>query len=123
MIVPTVAAERQASWALLVLGMAASLFRGAEDTCIGKALHLDLAVHEVPFLANIDICGTVKSKEIMKQYGLEPDSGTVSSPNLFATRLDQVIKFEKDQTMTKYVLIDTHGQRSIHLVSPWDSHH
>lgn len=69
MAAPAAAAERQASGGLLVLGMAGSLSRGSQDT---EALQLDPAVHEVPFPANIDIGGTVKSKEVMKQYDSGP---------------------------------------------------
>lgn len=110
MAAPASAAEHQASQALLVLGMAGSLSRGSQDTCAAKALHLGPAGHEVPFPANIDSGGTVNSIEVMQQHGLGPSSGTVSSPNLSAPRFDQVMKSEKAQTMSKYVLIDTHGQ-------------
>uniref|UniRef100_A0A452RAA3 GPN-loop GTPase n=1 Tax=Ursus americanus TaxID=9643 RepID=A0A452RAA3_URSAM len=48
---------------------------------------------------------------VMKQYGLGPNGGIVTSLNLFATRFDQVMKFiEKAQNVSKYVLIDTPGQ-------------
>uniref|UniRef100_A0A674BL89 GPN-loop GTPase n=1 Tax=Salmo trutta TaxID=8032 RepID=A0A674BL89_SALTR len=61
-------------------------------------INLDPAVHEVPFPANIDIRDTVNYKEVMKQYGLGPNGGIVTSLNLFATRFDQVMKFiEKKQ--------------------------
>ncbi|RDD41779.1 GPN-loop GTPase 1 [Trichoplax sp. H2] len=74
-------------------------------------VNLDPAVHEVPFPANIDIRDTVKYKEVMKQYGLGPNGGIVTSLNLFATRFDQAIKFiEKKQHDYKYVLFDTPGQ-------------
>nr|XP_020663941.1 GPN-loop GTPase 1 [Pogona vitticeps] len=47
----------------------------------------------------------------MKQYGLGPNGGIVTSLNLFATRFDQVMKFiEKRQAASQYVLIDTPGQ-------------
>ncbi|XP_074392339.1 GPN-loop GTPase 1 isoform X2 [Zonotrichia albicollis] len=47
----------------------------------------------------------------MKQYGLGPNGGIVTSLNLFATRFDQVMKFiEKRQNASKYVIIDTPGQ-------------
>ncbi|KAM3876713.1 GPN-loop GTPase 1 [Diretmus argenteus] len=47
----------------------------------------------------------------MKQYGLGPNGGIVTSLNLFATRFDQVMKFiEKKQHHHRYVLIDTPGQ-------------
>ncbi|XP_051579107.1 GPN-loop GTPase 1-like [Myxocyprinus asiaticus] len=74
-------------------------------------INLDPAVHEVPFPANIDIRDTVNYKEVMKQYGLGPNGGIVTSLNLFATRFDQVMKFiEKKQSSHQYVLIDTPGQ-------------
>ncbi|XP_065109512.1 GPN-loop GTPase 1 [Paramisgurnus dabryanus] len=74
-------------------------------------INLDPAVHEVPFPANIDIRDTVNYKEVMKQYGLGPNGGIVTSLNLFATRFDQVMKFiEKKQNCHEYVLIDTPGQ-------------
>ncbi|XP_030637318.1 GPN-loop GTPase 1 isoform X1 [Chanos chanos] len=74
-------------------------------------INLDPAVHEVPFPANIDIRDTVNYKEVMKQYGLGPNGGIVTSLNLFATRFDQVMKFiEKKQNNHQYVLIDTPGQ-------------
>ncbi|XP_054465868.1 GPN-loop GTPase 1 [Anoplopoma fimbria] len=74
-------------------------------------INLDPAVHEVPFPANIDIRDTVNYKEVMKQYGLGPNGGIVTSLNLFATRFDQVMHFiEKKQQNHRYVLIDTPGQ-------------
>ncbi|KAF3686170.1 GPN-loop GTPase 1 [Channa argus] len=74
-------------------------------------INLDPAVHTVPFPANIDIRDTVNYKEVMKQYGLGPNGGIVTSLNLFATRFDQVMQFiEKKQHNHRYVLIDTPGQ-------------
>ncbi|XP_031606759.1 GPN-loop GTPase 1 [Oreochromis aureus] len=74
-------------------------------------INLDPAVHEVPFPANIDIRDTVNYKEVMKQYGLGPNGGIVTSLNLFATRFDQVMQFiEKKRQNHRYVLIDTPGQ-------------
>ncbi|KAG5265373.1 hypothetical protein AALO_G00241680 [Alosa alosa] len=79
--------------------------------CPPYVINLDPAVHEVPFPANIDIRDTVNYKEVMKQYGLGPNGGIVTSLNLFATRFDQVMKFiEKKQSDHQYVLIDTPGQ-------------
>ncbi|XP_054627732.1 GPN-loop GTPase 1 [Dunckerocampus dactyliophorus] len=74
-------------------------------------INLDPAVHEIPFPPNIDIRDTVNYKEVMKQYGLGPNGGIVTSLNLFATRFDQVMQFiEKKQHDHRYVLIDTPGQ-------------
>ena len=125
MATPTAATESQASGGprppacLLVLGMAGSGKTTFVQRLTGYlhsqvfppyVINLDPAVHEVPFPANIDIRDTVKYKEVMKQYGLGPNGGIVTSLNLFATRFDQVMKFiEKAQNTSKYVLIDTPG--------------
>ncbi|XP_066483062.1 GPN-loop GTPase 1 [Tiliqua scincoides] len=105
---------------LLVLGMAGSgktaLVQRLTSHLHSKSappyvINLDPAVHELPFPANIDIRDTVKYKEVMKQYGLGPNGGIVTSLNLFATRFDQVMQFiEKRQSSSQYVLIDTPGQ-------------
>jgi GTPase SAR1 family protein len=55
-------------------------------------INLDPACYEVPYPANIDIRDTVNYKEVMKQYGLGPNGGIVTSLNLFATKFDQVPK-------------------------------
>lgn len=49
-----------------------------------------------------DIRDTVKYKEVMKQYGLGPNGGIMTSLNLFATRFDQVMEYvEKRSQETK----------------------
>jgi GTPase SAR1 family protein len=55
-------------------------------------INLDPAVVHVPYGANIDIRETVNYKEVMKQYGLGPNGGIMTSLNLFATKFDQVLK-------------------------------
>ncbi|XP_030800673.1 GPN-loop GTPase 1 [Camarhynchus parvulus] len=114
------AAAGAAPVCVLVLGMAGSgkttfVQRLAAhlhgQRCPPYVINLDPAVHSLPFPANIDIRDTVKYKEVMKQYGLGPNGGIVTSLNLFATRFDQVMKFiEKRQNASKYVIIDTPGQ-------------
>ncbi|KAJ3593419.1 hypothetical protein NHX12_005754 [Muraenolepis orangiensis] len=113
-------AQKKLPVCLIVLGMAGS----GKTTFVQRltvylhtkksppyVINLDPAVHEVPFPANIDIRDTVNYKEVMKQYGLGPNGGIVTSLNLFATRFDQVMKFiEKKQYDHEYVLIDTPGQ-------------
>lgn len=106
---------------LLVLGMAGS----GKTTFVQRlvahlhtnktppyVVNLDPAVHEVPFPANIDIRDTVNYKEVMKQYGLGPNGGIVTSLNLFATKFDQVMAFleKKKSAECKYIVIDTPGQ-------------
>jgi GTPase SAR1 family protein len=77
----------------------------------GYYLNLDPAVKVIPFGCNIDICDTVDYKEVMKQYGLGPNGGILTSLNLFATRFDQVIEIlEKRANELDYIFIDTPGQ-------------
>nr|XP_057944391.1 GPN-loop GTPase 1 [Doryrhamphus excisus] len=114
------AAREKKAVCLIVLGMAGS----GKTTFVQRLtahlyavksppylINLDPAVHEIPFPPNIDIRDTVNYKEVMKQYGLGPNGGIVTSLNLFATRFDQVMRFlEKKQHDHRYVLIDTPGQ-------------
>ncbi|XP_077989218.1 GPN-loop GTPase 1-like [Glandiceps talaboti] len=105
---------------LIVLGMAGSGKTTLVQRLIAHlhakqqppyVINLDPAVHEVPFPANIDVRDTVNYKEVMKQYGLGPNGGIMTSLNLFATRFDQVMSFlEKRSTECKYVVLDTPGQ-------------
>ena len=47
----------------------------------------------------------------MKQYGLGPNGGIVTSLNLFATKFDQVLNLiEKRSEDCDHVIIDTPGQ-------------
>lgn len=74
-------------------------------------LNLDPAVTTCPFAANIDIRDTVDYKEVMKQHGLGPNGGIITSLNLFATRFDQVMGIlERRQDSLDYIFIDTPGQ-------------
>lgn len=54
-------------------------------------INLDPAVINVPFESNIDIRDSVNYKEVMKQYNLGPNGGILTSLNLFATKVDQVV--------------------------------
>lgn len=54
-------------------------------------LNLDPAVLNVPFESNIDIRDSVNYQEVMKQYNLGPNGGILTSLNLFATKIDQVM--------------------------------
>jgi GPN-loop GTPase len=57
----------------------------------GYVINLDPAVMMLPFGANIDIRDTVRYKEVMKEYGLGPNGGILTSLNLFATKFDEVL--------------------------------
>ena len=54
-------------------------------------INLDPAVLNVPFEANIDIRDSVNYEEVMKQYNLGPNGGILTSLNLFATKVDQIV--------------------------------
>lgn len=74
-------------------------------------INLDPAVLKVPFGANIDIRDSVKYKKVMEEYNLGPNGAIVTSLNLFATKIDQVIKLvEKRSDKVDHVIMDTPGQ-------------
>ena len=84
---------------LIVLGMAGSGKTTFVQQLVSKlhmkknapyVINLDPACREVAYPVNIDIRDTVNYKEVMKQYGLGPNGGIVTSLNLFATKFDQV---------------------------------
>jgi len=87
-------------------------------------INLDPAVHKVPFQSNIDIRDSVNYKEVMKQYKLGPNGGILTSLNLFATKVDQVVdllerrtKPTDDKPGIKHVLVDTPGQIEVFVWS------
>jgi GPN-loop GTPase len=83
-------------------------------------VNLDPAVMNVPYGVNIDIRDSVDYKEVMSQYKLGPNGAIVTSLNLFATKVDQVLgALEKRakadpenpaRKPVKHILIDTPGQ-------------
>ena len=74
-------------------------------------INLDPAVKNVPFDRNIDIRDSVNYREVMSQYNLGPNGGIMTSLNLFATKIDQVIGILENRadSITR-VLVDTPGQ-------------
>ena len=89
-------------------------------------LNLDPAVLSVPFEPNIDIRDSINYKEVMKQYNLGPNGGILTSLNLFATKIDQILglmerraKPTLDSTMQppKHFLVDTPGQIEVFVWS------
>jgi GTPase SAR1 family protein len=83
-------------------------------------MNLDPAVLNVPFTANIDIRDSVNYKEVMKAYNLGPNGGILTSLNLFATKIDQILALLEKRTQgdpekptakpIKNILVDTPGQ-------------
>ena len=74
-------------------------------------INLDPAVLSTPYPVNIDICDTIKYKEVMKQYNLGPNGAIMTSLNLFATKFDQVHDLlAKRAPDLDIILIDTPGQ-------------
>jgi GTPase SAR1 family protein len=89
-------------------------------------LNLDPAVIKVPFQPNIDIRDSINYKEVMKQYNLGPNGGILTSLNLFATKIDQVIGLlekranpgpESTVAPPKHILVDTPGQIEVFVWS------
>ncbi|KAJ3249026.1 hypothetical protein HDU78_008412 [Chytriomyces hyalinus] len=77
-------------------------------------VNLDPAVGNLPFGCNIDIQDVVNYKQVMKQYGLGPNGGIITSLNLFTTKFDQVLDLiGKRSKELDYVVFDTPGQIEI----------
>ncbi|KAH7131552.1 hypothetical protein B0J13DRAFT_508544 [Dactylonectria estremocensis] len=90
-------------------------------------INLDPAVLSVPFESNIDIRDSVNYEEVMKQYNLGPNGGILTSLNLFATKVDQIVNLlEKrakpdpenpDRAPIDRILVDTPGQIEVFVWS------
>jgi GTPase SAR1 family protein len=86
-------------------------------------LNLDPAVLRVPFDCNIDIRDSVNYQEVMKQYNLGPNGGILTSLNLFATKIDQILGIIEKRTtpdpaqpgkkLFQNILVDTRRSRPI----------
>ena len=91
-------------------------------------INLDPAVRSVPFDSNIDIRDSVNYQEVMKSYNLGPNGGILTSLNLFATKIDQIINLLEKRTAPptpeettkkaiEHILIDTPGQIEVFVWS------
>ncbi|MCJ1356334.1 MAG: hypothetical protein MMC33_006329 [Icmadophila ericetorum] len=92
-------------------------------------LNLDPAVRNVPFSPNIDIRDSINYKEVMKQYNLGPNGGILTSLNLFATKIDQILGLLEKRCKPspeaaqptakpiKHILVDTPGQIEVFVWS------
>lgn len=90
-------------------------------------INLDPAVLSTPFESNIDIRDSVNYEEVMKQYNLGPNGGILTSLNLFATKVDQIVNLlekraapdaaQPDKKPMEHILVDTPGQIEVFVWS------
>lgn len=90
-------------------------------------INLDPAVHNVPFDSNIDIRDSLNYREVMREYNLGPNGGILTSLNIFATKIDQVMNILEKRTASsldtpkaktiKNIIIDTPGQIEVFVWS------
>ncbi|KAF4122272.1 uncharacterized protein GMORB2_7264 [Geosmithia morbida] len=90
-------------------------------------INLDPAVLTVPFDSNIDIRDSVNYEEVMRQYNLGPNGGILTSLNLFATKVDQIVGLlekrarpdpeQPDRQVIENILVDTPGQIEVFVWS------
>ncbi|KAH6856183.1 hypothetical protein B0I37DRAFT_70292 [Chaetomium sp. MPI-CAGE-AT-0009] len=83
-------------------------------------VNLDPAVTYSPYQSNIDIRDSVNYKKVMEEYNLGPNGGIMTSLNLFATKVDQVLGLlekraapdpeKPNRKPVKHILVDTPGQ-------------
>jgi GTPase SAR1 family protein len=83
-------------------------------------VNLDPAVTYSPYQSNIDIRDSVNYKKVMEEYNLGPNGGIMTSLNLFATKVDQVLGLLEKRAApdpenpsrkpVKHILVDTPGQ-------------
>lgn len=94
---------------------------------IPYVINLDPAVRTVPFESNIDIRDSVNYKEVMQSYNLGPNGAILTSLNLFATKIDQILTILEKRTTPdaakpnvkpiKHILVDTPGQIEVFVWS------
>ena len=90
-------------------------------------INLDPAVRTVPFESNIDIRDSLDYKEVMKEYNLGPNGGILTSLNIFATKIDQIMNILEKRTSPdsetarsksiKNIIVDTPGQIEVFVWS------
>lgn len=76
-------------------------------------INLDPAVLKVPFGTNIDIRDSVNYRKVMEQYNLGPNGAIMTSLNLFATKIDQVLGIAEKRASAgtiSNIIVDTPGQ-------------
>ena len=90
-------------------------------------INLDPAVRNVPFDSNIDIRDSLNYKEVMREYSLGPNGGILTSLNIFATKIDQVMAILEKRTAPNSdgpkaksinnIIVDTPGQIEVFVWS------
>ncbi|KAH8168766.1 conserved hypothetical ATP binding protein [Sarocladium implicatum] len=90
-------------------------------------INLDPAVLNTPFESNIDIRDSINYEEVMKQYNLGPNGGILTSLNLFATKVDQIVNLlekrakpdpeKPERKPIEHILVDTPGQIEVFVWS------
>ncbi|KAL2043461.1 hypothetical protein N7G274_003768 [Stereocaulon virgatum] len=90
-------------------------------------INLDPAVRNIPFESNIDIRDSLNYKEVMREYNLGPNGGILTSLNIFATKIDQIINILEKRTapnpdtpkakLIKNIVVDTPGQIEVFVWS------
>lgn len=90
-------------------------------------INLDPAVRSVPFDSNIDIRDSLDYKEVMREYNLGPNGGILTSLNIFATKIDQVMAILEKRTSPnsdaptakpiQHIIVDTPGQIEVFVWS------
>ncbi|KAL6717921.1 hypothetical protein ACLMJK_004006 [Lecanora helva] len=90
-------------------------------------INLDPAVRNVPFESNIDIRDSLNYKEVMREYNLGPNGGILTSLNIFATKIDQIINILEKRTSPQpdtpkaraiqNIIVDTPGQIEVFVWS------
>ncbi|KAL2132898.1 hypothetical protein VTI74DRAFT_3176 [Chaetomium olivicolor] len=90
-------------------------------------INLDPAVTHSPFQSNIDIRDSVNYKKVMEEYNLGPNGGIMTSLNLFATKVDQVLGLLEKRAAPdpenparkpiRHILVDTPGQIEVFVWS------
>ncbi|KAG5484393.1 hypothetical protein LSCM4_07960 [Leishmania orientalis] len=74
-------------------------------------INLDPAVTHTPYNVNIDIRDSVQYGEVMKKYRLGPNGAIMTSLNLFATKIHQVVTLVENKKETlDWIVVDTPGQ-------------
>jgi hypothetical protein len=90
-------------------------------------INLDPAVLKLPFDSNIDIRDSLNYKEVMREYNLGPNGGILTSLNIFATKIDQVMTILEKRTSLgsgapetkpiRNIIVDTPGQIEVFVWS------